>query len=137
MSPGTLTVTGNYSQTAAGFLDVELQNLASFDLLLVNGTASLGGGLTLACFASCSYAVNDEFVILDSTGNLTGTFSSVALSGFATGQFDVIYDYDNDQVRLKVTQLVTAPIPEPETYAMLLMGLGVLGVVVRRRRASA
>jgi hypothetical protein len=31
---------------------------------------------------------------------------------------------------------VTAPIPEPETYAMLLVGLGLLGVVARRRRKS-
>ena len=28
-----------------------------------------------------------------------------------------------------------APIPEPETYAMLLAGLGVIGAVARRRRA--
>jgi hypothetical protein len=30
-------------------------------------------------------------------------------------------------------QLYMAPIPEPETYAMLLAGLGLLGVVARRR----
>jgi len=30
--------------------------------------------------------------------------------------------------------LVTAPVPEPETYAMLLAGLGLLGVVARRRK---
>lgn len=29
-----------------------------------------------------------------------------------------------------------APIPEPETYAMMLAGLGLLGTVVRRRRQS-
>lgn len=29
---------------------------------------------------------------------------------------------------------ITAPIPEPETYAMLLAGLGLLGVVARRRK---
>ena len=31
---------------------------------------------------------------------------------------------------------VAAPIPEPETYAMLLAGLGLLGVVAKRRRRS-
>lgn len=30
-----------------------------------------------------------------------------------------------------------APIPEPETYAMMLAGLGLLGVVARRRRQNA
>jgi hypothetical protein len=30
---------------------------------------------------------------------------------------------------------VTAPVPEPETFALMLAGLGVLGFVARRRRA--
>jgi hypothetical protein len=30
--------------------------------------------------------------------------------------------------------VLTAPVPEPETYAMLLAGLGVLGAVARRRK---
>lgn len=42
-----------------------------------------------------------------------------ASGGFAFGQF-----YEG----------VTAPVPEPETYAMLLAGLGVLGTVARRRQ---
>ena len=29
---------------------------------------------------------------------------------------------------------VSTPIPEPETYALMLAGLGLLGVVARRRR---
>ena len=32
---------------------------------------------------------------------------------------------------------ITAPIPEPETYAMLLAGLGLVGAVARRRKSSA
>jgi hypothetical protein len=31
----------------------------------------------------------------------------------------------------------TAPVPEPETYGMMLAGLGVLGVLARRRKAAA
>ncbi|MGJ7916263.1 FxDxF family PEP-CTERM protein [Massilia sp. LXY-6] len=30
----------------------------------------------------------------------------------------------------------TAPVPEPETYGMMLAGLGVLGVLARRRKAA-
>ena len=33
--------------------------------------------------------------------------------------------------------VLTAPVPEPETYAMLLAGLGLMGVVARRRKHSA
>ena len=32
---------------------------------------------------------------------------------------------------------VTAPIPEPETYALMLAGLGVVGFVARRRKRTA
>ena len=31
--------------------------------------------------------------------------------------------------------IIYAPVPEPETYAMLLAGLGLMGAVARRRRA--
>jgi hypothetical protein len=27
-----------------------------------------------------------------------------------------------------------APVPEPETYAMMLAGLGLMGIMVRRRK---
>jgi len=32
--------------------------------------------------------------------------------------------------------IYAAPVPEPETYAMLLAGLGLIGAVSRRRKAS-
>ncbi|MCB2004741.1 MAG: PEP-CTERM sorting domain-containing protein [Rhodoferax sp.] len=32
-------------------------------------------------------------------------------------------------------QFILAAVPEPETYAMLLAGLGVIGSIARRRRA--
>ncbi len=32
--------------------------------------------------------------------------------------------------------LVSSPIPEPETYAMLLAGLGLMGLIARRRRGG-
>lgn len=40
-----------------------------------------------------------------------------------------------DNFSLSVTA-VTAPVPEPSTYAMLLAGLGAVGVVARRRRQN-
>ena len=30
----------------------------------------------------------------------------------------------------------TLPVPEPETYAMLLAGLGLVGFIARKRKAS-
>ncbi len=133
---GTLAIVGNLVQAAGGIFAVDLENLDSHDLLTISGTASLDGTLALACYASCSYAVGDLITILDSSGNLTGSFSSVTMAGFATGAFDVIYDTAADRVQLLVTETVTA-VPEPGSMALLMAGLAAVGGVVARRRRSA
>src|SRR5262249_53494431 len=50
-SPGVMTVNGNYSQAAAGALNIEIAgtNAATpdFDQLVVNGNAALGGALNV------------------------------------------------------------------------------------------
>jgi len=33
-------------------------------------------------------------------------------------------------------EMVTAPIPEPETYALMLAGLGLVGFMARRRKQA-
>jgi len=44
-------------------------------------------------------------------------------------------NYTELQVRSGVVAFATvAAVPEPETYAMMIVGLGLLGVVARRRR---
>jgi hypothetical protein len=42
----------------------------------------------------------------------------------------------NCTTELKQDFLVMAPVPEPESYAMLLAGLGIVGAVARRRRSA-
>jgi hypothetical protein len=32
---------------------------------------------------------------------------------------------------------VAAPVPEPETYAMMMAGLGMMGFIARRRRKTS
>jgi hypothetical protein len=36
-----------------------------------------------------------------------------------------------------VLTVMAAPVPEPETYAMMLAGLGLLGGMARRKKMSA
>ena len=130
---GTLALTGgNLTQAASAVFAVDLMSLSAFDLLTVAGSATLNGTLALNCLGACSFAVGDSLTILDATGSLTGSFSSVTLSGFASGAFNVVYDLPTASVRLSVTQAVTA-VPEPGSWAMLLAGLGVMGVLARRR----
>jgi PEP-CTERM motif len=68
---------------------------------------------------------------------LSGTdqlISSFSVLGKQTEIADYSYlALDNFQFRVD-EGAVTSPVPEPETYAMLLAGLGLMGCVVRRRR---
>jgi len=63
------------------------------------------------------------------TYSLIGDGSAMKLKFIATGTSDS-YGSSLDNVSL------TAAVPEPETYAMLLAGLGLVGVVARRRKAA-
>ena len=56
--------------------------------------------------------------------------------GVYDGDIDVtrFFNIDFDGMTIAAP---TAPIPEPETYAMLLAGLGVLGFAARRRKRNA
>ena len=65
----------------------------------------------------------------------TWTFNNTKPSDFSAFQLHVnSVTAAGDSV--KFTQLLTTPVPEPETYAMLLAGLGLVGFVVRRRVAK-
>lgn len=59
--------------------------------------------------------------------NITSTQSFSRVVATANGQ---VFEIDN------LAYNATVPVPEASTYAMLLAGLGVLGVVSRRRKAA-
>jgi hypothetical protein len=88
----------------------------------------------------------------DISGNLmgqssyteTGTFNSLlTLSGiglFHSVTIDqTLFNRYSGGIGIDLVQygdLLAAPVPEPETYAMLILGLGIMGFVVRRRKGQ-
>ncbi|MDR3323237.1 MAG: PEP-CTERM sorting domain-containing protein [Zoogloeaceae bacterium] len=78
-------------------------------------------------------------VSLDSVG---ASFSAGSAYNTLAGIYEPIYTYkwnfEGVIQSASITYAYGAPaVPEPETYAMLLAGLGLMGVIARRRRNTA
>ncbi|MCO5123165.1 MAG: PEP-CTERM sorting domain-containing protein [Rhizobacter sp.] len=79
---------------------------------------------------------NANGALVDSrTISLIWKYSTYSLTGLNPFSGITFYD-DRDPrgVRFQNMSYNTAPVPEPATYAMLLAGLGVLGMMTRRRK---
>ncbi len=117
----------NSSEMASLFYGT-LGNKAYFD---TSGTAQTGNGLTNAGsfqnMQSIAYWLGTEYAPVTS-----GAWEFVIATGFQSASMK------NVQVSAMAVRTgdVLAPVPEPETYAMLLAGLGVLGAVARRRHSD-
>jgi probable HAF family extracellular repeat protein len=104
---------------------------SSFDKYVVAGNLTFGGTLKLVSWNSYTAKAGDRFDIFD-WGSTSGQFDSIDSSGLLLAAGTRL-----DTSRLYVDgSFSVAAVPEPETYAMFLAGLGMLGAVVRRRRVG-
>ena len=105
-------------------------NVTPLDLnMSSNGCPGPGGNQGMCFLASTPIALTDSMsweitfsgASLDFTSpHIKVNFYTTLTQGNATGDL--------------LSQNLTTPIPEPETYAMLLAGLGLMGFMFRRRR---
>ena len=152
VNPITLTFTVAHSVGNGGSYDV-VESIANntgtafsdFHLSITEPTDASGNGVvftgfnssTLAGFTLDSPSMNQPSPFnhsgprdLNFTGSLANGDSANAsfnLSPFDPGTGNT-YTFTITQ-----TPTVMSPIPEPETYAMLIAGLGLMGAMVRRR----
>ena len=106
------TATGNFDNTIAAVVSTNgaLNNFVFADSNVpMNNNAS-----------NYFYFVNDPATLGHEAFAVNGNTGDVALDNPANASWS----------------LVAAPVPEPETHAMLLAGLGLIGVAARRRRAA-
>lgn len=114
-------------------------NTVNFDISFENLST-----LTAAHIHSGAAGVNGPVVVnfgvppgASGSGNFSGSVvdaDAEFITGLAAGNFYVnlhTSEFPSGALRGQL-----APIPEPETYALMLAGLGVTGWVARRRRAS-
>jgi hypothetical protein len=109
---GTLDLQGD--RFVANITDTSWFNTGAF-----NGFRITDINGTIADFTSFTFGSNTSLsgapVLTWDANNLWANFSGLT---FVPGQFELV---------------VTAAVPEPETYAMLLVGLGLIGFMARRR----
>ncbi|NOV31781.1 VPLPA-CTERM sorting domain-containing protein [Methylomonas sp. ZR1] len=139
-SPGITTVQGDFSQSIDGTYAVEIGGLqagSEYDVLNVSGRASLGGRLRLSLFGlENGYVLQagHSFDILTAVA-ISGAFDDVTFDDLSSNlRWNIAYlaDFDGD---LDVVRLNIAAVPLPQSWLMLLSGLGVF-VALKRRSAG-
>ncbi len=99
-SPGTINVTGNYTQSSTGLLIIEIASASSFDKLLITGTASLAGTLQVDTLGGYN-PIGQSFTFLTAstvsgtfgtlTGNVTGSAATAATVTYAPTSATVVF----------------------------------------------
>ena len=121
---GMLAVEGDLAFSDASILSMEVfggQQGIDYDWLAVSGDLSLDGDLVLTL--EYELQAGEVLTLVSSGGLISGRFDQAVVNG-GVGYIS----YGAHGVYLSLA----APVPEPETWAMLLAGMGLLG---RRLRA--
>lgn len=108
-SASSISVNGGPTTVVNGMI-AATPTLVTFSAVL----GYFGGVMTVPIGAFNSFAVSNASLTLSATG---GTFSSITA---------------NPQNKLEIS-FTAMPVPEPETYVMLLSGIAVIGWVAKRR----
>jgi hypothetical protein len=133
----TWTVTGKQARNATTFDDYFVFNVPDeqdISFLLTASNATLDG------IALYDYSTGDLLVLdLLDTPSTSLTWSDIDLTS-GTYELEVAGSYSAKSggtyggTILGVEPAVTAPVPEPGTWALMLMGLGAMAAVTRRRQ---
>ncbi|MDP3538826.1 MAG: SdiA-regulated domain-containing protein [Azonexus sp.] len=135
---GISTMTELFNPTSMNLTTLsDIQTLSPVDKLV--GTNAADNLLVLSLGSRMLVEVNRQGVV-KSFLDLSGVVPNNGIEGVTVDEKGTIYlvaEQIQDGITLNTkSQLIvlTAPVPEPETYAMLLAGLGLLGFVARRKK---
>jgi hypothetical protein len=120
----TAQQSGTYTVDAGFFgISSDPQHATTTDVHVLKNGASMFNGLVEGHLAADNFRVG-------TSAPLTFSLNAGDKIDFAVG-YGSNGNYQYDSTRLTAT---IAAVPEPETYAMLLAGLGLMGAVARRRK---
>ncbi|MEK9136774.1 MAG: Ig-like domain-containing protein, partial [Bacteroidota bacterium] len=86
LSPGTLAISGSYSQTSTGVLDIEIGGLSAglFDKLTISGSATLAGTLNITLINGFVPSAGDSLQVM-TFGSRSGFFTTI--NGLGIGNY--------------------------------------------------
>ena len=105
----------------------------SFDYLL-NATGASGSVYTGATVSDLTASLYLGNTLKGTSTGLNYSFSNLLSGNYTLKASGTVA---NGGFNLLITNYTVTPVPEPETYAMLLAGLGVMGAIARRRSKTA
>jgi hypothetical protein len=116
--------TWNFSLTGSNDVAALISRNFSTPIGAISGFAGTVSGGTLAAAESLQFAANASSQNLSFASTLGAGNYSLLISGLSM-RANTAYTFNVD----------VTPVPEPETYALLLAGLGVLAFVAKRRKS--
>jgi autotransporter-associated beta strand protein len=105
----TLTVDGDFTHSLEAVLELQLRSVADFDALIITGSTSLAGTLSVQLGEVFTAAAGDRFDILSSLDGITGTFAELVLPDLGDFlAFDTIYEANTVALTV-IPQFVVVP----------------------------
>jgi hypothetical protein len=96
---------------------------------------TLGCGFIHSCDAITPFAIDDyslSFFYAGAQNNAANWLADVTTAGYQL----LGYDSSGSNATVFAVWNIASPVPEPETYAMLLAGLGFIGFMTLRRKQN-
>lgn len=125
--PGALALGSDTDTLFSGVLATAAKN--SSNVVVASGTAHLDSSVSLA---------SSSFSLFEGTGNVAASLS-IKANGTSVGQTGITSKFTTyaDGVGKVIYTYEVTPVPEPETYGMLLLGLGVVAFAAKRKARAA
>ncbi len=126
--PGVLTVTVPYTISLSGETSNYCYWCYNYDHASVSGSASFNSYVdngSSSTYSNSSFSLHNYYGTPPSQSQSGTLVFGIFASGAGNGSLNVNFDLS--------AHSPVSSVPEPESYAMLLAGLGLMGAMVRRR----
>lgn len=143
-------VSATFLGSDAGYNDVIFFENGNSTKLFSGHSTAVGTTVDLGSFAAGTVLnfrmhvdnTGNDFYMGSPSANFDNVFhAAVTLDnhGSAVVGFEDLQgggDRDYNDIQFRISNVAAAPVPEPESYAMMLGGLGLFGLLARRRKAK-